>query len=253
MKTVLRYAVLTSITVLCAACASPPPKAPTLNGHNRTPVNSQAYVDLQACKTDLNNTKLLLNETARLADSASSALSQMSAQCAAPRLAPSSAPRAASGAPSFLQSGSGSATPNQVNTVFVLRFPYAGSAVELADKSAIALSEAAKAAQLIVIRGRTDGAKETPGELRVAKARALAVKEYLLAQGVEEQRIRTTYQAVGDHAADNSTEDGRALNRRAEVEVYFTRPVELQLAQDKGTQMAQASANSRIIQLGSAQ
>jgi len=42
--------------------------------------------------------------------------------------------------------------------------------------------------------------------------------------GVDPARIRTTYQPIGDHVADNVSADGRALNRRVEIEIYRELP-----------------------------
>ena len=75
-----------------------------------------------------------------------------------------------------------------------------------------------------MLRGRTDGAIETPGESRIARERAAAVRAYLIAAGIDPQRIRTTYQPVGDYATANTTPMGRALNRRVEIELYRAVP-----------------------------
>jgi outer membrane protein OmpA-like peptidoglycan-associated protein len=113
--------------------------------------------------------------------------------------------------------------------VFILQFGYRESAIDLAEESAMRLVEAVRDAGLVLVRGRTDGVVETAGESRVARERADAVREYLVALGVPTDRIRTTYQPIGDYIADNSTEKGRALNRRAEVEVYHSAPMQLVL------------------------
>lgn len=223
----IKSIVVVGMCALACGCASVP-KAPTVRGSNRTPVNTVTQVELQSCKSDLSNTKVLLQETARLADSASTALSQMTARCAIPKPAPTALPAtpAATFIPTALR-----ATPAEPisNTVFVLQFPYASAEVNLTDESTISLGDAAKTAQLIVIRGRTDGVVETAGETRIAKERAHAVSQYLQALGVEPTRIRETFQPVGDNVADNSTDAGRAKNRRAEVEVYAVAPVQRSL------------------------
>jgi outer membrane protein OmpA-like peptidoglycan-associated protein len=71
----------------------------------------------------------------------------------------------------------------------------------------------------VILRGRTDAsvATSTAGEL--ALRRALAVKGILVAQGVEPQRVRILYRAAGDFEADDSTPEGRAVNRRVEIEL----------------------------------
>lgn len=228
----LRIAVIGTI-VTAAGCAGPP-KAPTLNSHGRVPVNSEAEVGLQSCKSDLSNTKIMLTEATRLADSASSALAQVGARCAVPSISPSSMP-APTAVPTVMpvmfQTTTAPAPTAATSVVFTLLFPYASSTIRLTDGAAINLSAVARSAQRIVISGRTDGSVSTASDERVAKARAEAVKEYLLALGVPASVIRMNYQSAADYAADNNTEYGKTLNRRAEVEVYSQLPTQIILAQ----------------------
>ena len=51
-----------------ASCSSPP-KPPTVDESQRRPVNAQTAVELQVCKNDLHNTRLLATESGRLAES----------------------------------------------------------------------------------------------------------------------------------------------------------------------------------------
>jgi outer membrane protein OmpA-like peptidoglycan-associated protein len=106
-----------------------------------------------------------------------------------------------------------------------VHFGFASTKVDLPAETASALISAAHAAPLVLLRGRTDGATDSPAEGRIARQRALAVRDYLVAAGVPQTRIRATYQPVGDHAADNSSATGRGLNRRVEVEVYRALPI----------------------------
>ena len=64
---------------------------------------------------------------------------------------------------------------------------------------------------------------EPPGSIAIAQARASAVRDYLIASGVDPSRIRSTHQPSGDHVADNHSPQGRNLNRRVEIEVVGTR------------------------------
>jgi outer membrane protein OmpA-like peptidoglycan-associated protein len=50
-------------------------------------------------------------------------------------------------------------------------------------------------------------------------ARAEAVKAYLVDKGVDAKLIRTDGKGSGQPIADNTTTDGRARNRRVEVEI----------------------------------
>jgi outer membrane protein OmpA-like peptidoglycan-associated protein len=95
---------------------------------------------------------------------------------------------------------------------------------------------------LIVTRGRTDGDAESPAESRVARERAAAARAFLVQNGVDPARIRTTYQPVGDHTSDNDTPEGRALNRRVEIELYGVVPQVLVADQAMHGSDAEASA-----------
>ena len=55
--------------------------------------------------------------------------------------------------------------------------------------------------------------------------RAEAVKAYLVSKGVEASRIYTEGKGESQPVADNKTAEGRAKNRRVDVEVVGTRAV----------------------------
>jgi OmpA-OmpF porin, OOP family len=56
--------------------------------------------------------------------------------------------------------------------------------------------------------------------LKLSEKRARAAQNYLNSQGVSENRIRLLYYGEANPAKDNSTEAGRALNRRVEYNLY---------------------------------
>jgi len=89
------------------------------------------------------------------------------------------------------------------------------------------LIEEAKTAPMVLLRGRTDGTTDAPAESRIARDRATAVRDYLVAAGVDPARVRATYQPAGDHVAHNASAEGRSLNRRVEIELYRALPVPL--------------------------
>ena len=53
--------------LLLASCSSPP-KPPNVDESQKRPMNSQMAVELQVCKNDLQNTRLLATESGRLAE-----------------------------------------------------------------------------------------------------------------------------------------------------------------------------------------
>jgi outer membrane protein OmpA-like peptidoglycan-associated protein len=72
----------------------------------------------------------------------------------------------------------------------------------------------------IVIEGHTDNVGSSADNRVLSQSRAESVKAYLMKQGVQSRCITQTV-GYGDEKpiADNSTADGRALNRRVELSV----------------------------------
>lgn len=204
--TILLTPVMLALTLL-ASCSSPP-KPPTADESRKRPVNTAMAVELQVCKNDLHNTRLLATESVRIAETSAATLASVSAhQQALAALQRAEQP------------------PPQANSIYTIQFSYGSSRVELAPDSTLGLVDEAKRAPLVVLHGRTDGDIDTPAEARIARERAAAVKAYLVAAGVDPSRIRPTYQPTGDHVVGNTSASGRALNRRVEVEVYRILPL----------------------------
>ncbi len=193
--------------IVLASCSSPP-KPPTVDESQKRPVNSQMAVELQVCKNDLQNTRLLATESGRLAETTAATLANLAARQQV---------LAAMQGPAGQQA--------QPNSVFTVRFEFGSTRVVIPADIAAPLIEDAKSAPLVLLRGRTDGTSDAPVESRIARDRAAAVRDYLVAAGVDAARIRATYQPAGDHVADNASAGGRGLNRRVEIELYRTLPV----------------------------
>lgn len=66
--------------------------------------------------------------------------------------------------------------------------------------------------------GQTDSTGTTAGNERLALARARIVRAALIAAGVPASKIKTTT-CLTCFAGDNSTEEGKRQNRRAEIAV----------------------------------
>ncbi|MBP5287518.1 MAG: OmpA family protein [Elusimicrobiales bacterium] len=69
----------------------------------------------------------------------------------------------------------------------------------------------------IKIDGYTDDVGTDEYNAKLAKARAEAVADYLVDNGISRNIIVTTGHSKTDYAADNDTEEGRAKNRRVEI------------------------------------
>lgn len=67
--------------------------------------------------------------------------------------------------------------------------------------------------------GHTDGVGSDAYNQRLSLARAESVKAYLVSQGIPAARIRTEGKGKSQPVADNATAEGRAKNRRVEIDV----------------------------------
>jgi len=73
-----------------------------------------------------------------------------------------------------------------------------------------------------VITGYSDNAGSEDANVRISQQRADAAKAYLIERhGIDAARIRTESKGSTEPAADNSSEEGRAKNRRAVIVVTF--------------------------------
>ena len=77
--------------------------------------------------------------------------------------------------------------------------------------------------EVIIAVGHTDNIGTKEYNLGLSERRANAVKEYLVSKGVEKNRIYTEGKGLSQPIASNSTAEGRAKNRRVEVEMVGTR------------------------------
>jgi OmpA-OmpF porin, OOP family len=89
------------------------------------------------------------------------------------------------------------------------------------------LADQAKALELevIIAVGHTDWTGTEKYNQSLSERRASAVKAYLITKGIAENRIYTEGKGESQPVASNKTREGRAQNRRVEVEVVGTRPV----------------------------
>ena len=71
----------------------------------------------------------------------------------------------------------------------------------------------------VLIAGHTDSTGSEEYNQRLSERRAATVMQYLIAQGVDPRRIDARGFGERYPIADNSTEQGRALNRRVEIRI----------------------------------
>jgi OOP family OmpA-OmpF porin len=81
----------------------------------------------------------------------------------------------------------------------------------------------AVALEVIIAVGHTDSAGTDAYNQKLSVARSEAVKAYLVGKGIEKNRVYTEGKGEKQPVADNKTSEGRAKNRRVEIEVVGTR------------------------------
>ena len=77
--------------------------------------------------------------------------------------------------------------------------------------------------EVIIAIGHTDSIGSKAYNQKLSLRRADAVKAYLVSKGIEANRIQTGGRGETQPVADNKTREGRAKNRRVEIEVIGTR------------------------------
>jgi OOP family OmpA-OmpF porin len=76
--------------------------------------------------------------------------------------------------------------------------------------------------EVIIAVGHTDGIGSDAYNDKLSVRRAESVKAYLVSKGIEPNRVYTEGKGKRQPVADNKTTEGRAKNRRVEIEVVGT-------------------------------
>ncbi|AOV05679.1 MULTISPECIES: outer membrane protein OmpA [Delftia] len=77
--------------------------------------------------------------------------------------------------------------------------------------------------EVVIAVGHTDSVGSDAYNQKLSVRRAEAVKAYLVSKGIEKNRVYTEGKGEKQPIADNKTKEGRAKNRRVEIEVVGTR------------------------------
>ena len=77
--------------------------------------------------------------------------------------------------------------------------------------------------EVIIATGHTDSKGSDAYNQKLSVKRADAVKAYLTGKGLDASRVYTEGKGEAQPVADNKSDEGRAKNRRVEIEVVGTR------------------------------
>lgn len=93
------------------------------------------------------------------------------------------------------------------------------------NRSLVSFLRAVKAQEggiLIKLTGHTDNVDTDPYNDKLGLQRAQTVKKYLIDKGIPAEQIQIFSKGEKSSVKENSTDSGRALNRRVEMELYGT-------------------------------
>jgi OOP family OmpA-OmpF porin len=153
----------------------------------------------------------------------------------APKAAPAPAPApAAAPAPAPKAAPAPAPAPVPVPPPAATKVTYAADAFFDFDKAVLKPEGKAKlddliskvkgiSLEVIIAVGHTDSVGGEPYNQKLSVKRSEAVKAYLVSKGIEKNRVYTEGKGKKQPVADNKTKEGRAKNRRVEIEVVGTR------------------------------
>ena len=75
----------------------------------------------------------------------------------------------------------------------------------------------------IRLEGYTDSSGDIKNNRLISKNRAEVVKSYLVGRGVKVEDIDIVGYAATNFISDNSTDEGRRMNRRVEINFYISK------------------------------
>jgi outer membrane protein, adhesin transport system len=118
--------------------------------------------------------------------------------------------------------------PNKVTLSADALFDFDKAVLKSKDQTELdAFAESVKGIDLdmLIAVGHTDSIGTEAYNMHLSQRRAEAVKTYLVGKGIDAKRIHTEGRGKTQPVADNSTEEGRARNRRVVIEVKEMKPM----------------------------
>jgi outer membrane protein OmpA-like peptidoglycan-associated protein len=98
------------------------------------------------------------------------------------------------------------------------QFGYASSKFDPSPEVGEAMVSAGNKAKRINVRGHSDNTGSAEANRVLAMSRAVAARNYLAAHGIAKSKVFVFSRGSSEPVGDNSTEEGRAQNRRVDVE-----------------------------------
>lgn len=227
-KTLISLSIALAFTV--AGCSSvPKPVVP--DGSDRQPVNSQAKIDDFKARTAEESANAAERTVlSRQVDSLNKQVAELKTYLLMMQMEKDTAPKArpvpAQPGPAKLKAapaqvvgdGGESIEVREQAVIFRVSHPFAKTDFAPSPELQEKLLKAAREAKHIDIRGRTDAAYDNVIDRDIALQRALRARRFLIANGIDASKIRWSSLAAGGYIADNKTMEGRAKNRRVEIE-----------------------------------
>lgn len=76
-------------------------------------------------------------------------------------------------------------------------------------------------AAMVTISGRTSTNQASARDEALALARAVSARAWLVARGVSPLKIMVNYASATDYLTENATPEGRYVNQRVDIEVFY--------------------------------
>ena len=86
----------------------------------------------------------------------------------------------------------------------------------------------------VLIVGHTDADGSESYNMNLSQRRADAARNFLVSQGIPAERVRTQAMGESEPVSDNSSEAGKALNRRVEVAIFASEEYRCELLRRQG-------------------
>ena len=99
-------------------------------------------------------------------------------------------------------------------------FGYASSKFDPPAEIGEAMVSAGSKAKRINVRGHSDNTGSAEANRVLAMSRAVAAKNYLTARGIDKSKVFVFSRGASEPLGNNNTEEGRAQNRRVDVEFF---------------------------------